>query len=139
MLIWKRNLSVLVRYRRNYYETPGNVWQIENVVVVRSIVRDIDPVLRKFQGQTCAKVDATRSSSQLLAADSTKIWHTVLLTSSWVVVIVLCVVAFQSIIEDASPSRHIESERRSRERHSVLFTDPFLFSEHFQAKVIFQE
>lgn len=72
------------------------------------------PCLKVFQGQTCAKVDATRSSSQLLAALSIKIRHATLLMSSWAAVIVRCSVAIRgSIIEDASPPRRIESDRRS--------------------------
>lgn len=71
------------------FEHPVTWWHTqrkrerENVAVVRSIVRNIDPaLLESFQGQTCAKVDATRSSSQLLAALSIKIRHAMLLTSS---------------------------------------------------------
>lgn len=94
----------------DYPVTCGNT---ENVAVVRSVVRDIDPALRKFQGQTCAKVDATRSSSQLLAADSIKIWHATLLTSSRAAIVIVpcgCFSVYGSRMR--VPLRRVEGNHR---------------------------
>jgi len=73
--------------------TSGDLWHTwreDAVTAVRSNVRDTSIrcccccccCCENFQEQTCGKVDATSSSSQLLVANSTKIRHTALLTSS---------------------------------------------------------